>query len=60
MSTKQKTVELVRGRVRWFFRVRASNGRKLQTSQKYWSKGNAKRAALRAAIDLKALFKEVK
>lgn len=60
MSTKKSTVELVRGRVRWFYRVKSSNGNILTTSQKYWSKSNAKRAALSTAKLLGAGFKEIR
>lgn len=38
--------ELRRGKVRWYFVTRSgANGKVLSTSQHYWSKWNAKRAA---------------
>jgi hypothetical protein len=51
-------VELVKGTLRWYYRVVAKNGEKLTTSQKYFSKGNAKRAALKAAKFLDCAFEE--
>lgn len=53
------TVELVKGRVKWFYRVRSRNGELMLTSQKYWSKGNAKRAAQAATLNLAAKYQEV-
>lgn len=38
-------VELCKGSVRWFYHIKSTNGNILSTSQKYWSKSNAKRAA---------------
>lgn len=46
-------IEVAKGVVRWFYRVRADNGQILLTSQKYYSKSNAKRAARKAALGLK-------
>lgn len=41
--------------LRWQYRVRAANGRKLDVSQPYASRSNAKRAARRllAALEIK-------
>jgi uncharacterized protein YegP (UPF0339 family) len=46
------TVELRKGKVRWYYRVKHSNGDILVSSQKYFSKSNAKRAAKQTAIRL--------
>lgn len=46
------TVELRRGRVRWYYHVKHDNGQIVTTSQKYYSKINAKHAALGAASAL--------
>lgn len=52
------TVELKKGKVRWFYRVVASNGQITLSSQKYYSKSNAKREAMKAAHNLNMNFKE--
>lgn len=46
-------IEVVKGTARWYYRVVASNGQKVTTSQKYFSKGNAVRAAKQASKLLK-------
>ncbi len=38
-------IQLVKGKVKYYYNVVATNGNILSTSQKYWSKGNADRAA---------------
>lgn len=47
-------IELEQERVRWFYHVVAKNGNILETSQKYFSRSNAKRAARAAAWALGA------
>jgi uncharacterized protein YegP (UPF0339 family) len=59
MQKKLPTVELCKGKVRWFYRLKSSNGNILSTSQKYFSKSNAKRAAQAASWTLGANYKEV-
>lgn len=49
-------VIIVKGKVRWFYHLVSKNGNILTTSQKYWSKGNAKRAAKTLAKNIKAKF----
>lgn len=49
-------VILVKGKVRWFYNTESRNGQIMTTSQKYWSKGNAKRAAKQMAYLMKAKF----
>lgn len=56
---RKKTVEICKGRVRWFYHVRASNGQIMTTSQKYFSKSNAQRAAQATAWSLDANLKEM-
>lgn len=51
-------IELVPGRVRWYYRIVAANGEILSVSQKYFSKGNARRAADRLASELNLTVKE--
>jgi uncharacterized protein YegP (UPF0339 family) len=58
MSSKIR-IELVKGTVRWYYRVVAANGERLTTSQKYFSKGNAKRAAKSVAKALNCELVEV-
>lgn len=53
------TVELKKGRVRWYYSVRHSNGKILVTSQKYFSRSNARRAAMVTAARLNSEVKEV-
>jgi len=50
------TVFLIRGKFRFYYTIESRNGRILTVSQKYWSKGNAKRAAKKMAHDLKAKY----
>lgn len=49
-------VELVRGKGgihrRWYYRIVAANGQVQTTSEMYWSKWNAKRAAKKEASRL--------
>jgi hypothetical protein len=52
-------VELDKGVVRWFYRIRAQNGNIITTSQKYFNKTNARRAAKATALRLGARYKEV-
>lgn len=65
LSTKLKRpkamviVELDKGVVRWFYRVRARNGNIMTTSQKYFNKSNARRAAKAAALRIQADYKEM-
>lgn len=51
-------VELLKGKVRWFYHIKANNGNILSVSQKYWSKSNAKRAAKNVANKLHYKFEE--
>lgn len=53
-----KQIQLKKGTLRYFYRIVASNGNILVTSQKYWSKGTAKRAAKQLAKDMKIKFVE--
>lgn len=50
-------IELVKGKLRWFYHLKAKNGNTLVTSQKYYSHSNAKRAANAAATKLKVEVK---
>lgn len=52
-------VELKKGKVRYFYHLKSSNGRILSVSQKYWSYGNAKRAARKVAQNMHYKFIEV-
>lgn len=52
MQTPTKWVELVKGRVRWHVRLMDRNGKIILTSQTYYSKSNANRAARRLATAL--------
>jgi hypothetical protein len=38
-------IEVLKGKFRWYWRTKGGNGEIVSTSQKYWSKGNAVRAA---------------
>ena len=58
MTQRRGRVVLVKGKVRWYFNWEASNGRIVATSQKYFSRSNAKRAALRAANGTNSRFIE--
>lgn len=57
MATLNNIV-LVKGKVRWYYNIVADNGHILATSQKYFSKGNARRAAINAATRSKLEYKE--
>lgn len=46
--------ELRKGLVRWYYVVKSPNGFVLSTSEKYFSKSNAKRAAKNAGYKLNA------
>lgn len=47
---RAKKIELVKGKVRWYYRVVAGNGEPILVSQHYWSRSNAKREAQRQAL----------
>lgn len=51
-------VILKKGVVRWFYHIVSKNGNILVTSQKYFSKGNARRAAKKAAKEYDLGYKE--
>jgi uncharacterized protein YegP (UPF0339 family) len=43
-------IEVVKGKRKWFWRLIASNGQVVLTSQRYYSKWSAKRSALKLAL----------
>lgn len=46
MSWTPNRIEVRKGKIRWYWRIVANNGQILSTSQKYFSKYNAERAAI--------------
>ena len=44
-------IELMKGKHKWYWKLVASNGQTILTSQHYYSRWNAKRAASRLATD---------
>ena len=51
LEPKAYKVELRKGLVRWYYVIKSRNGRILSTSQKYYNKHNAFRAALLVSPD---------
>lgn len=49
METPTKWVMLKQGRIRWHVRIMANNGKIVLSSQSYYSKSNADRAARKLA-----------
>lgn len=52
-------VEVDKGHMRWFIRIVGSNGEKMLTSQKYFSKTNARRAGKKLAAVFNIAYKEI-
>jgi uncharacterized protein YegP (UPF0339 family) len=52
-------IEVTKGKRRWYWRVVAENGQIILTSEKYYSKWNAKRAAKRLGEINRLLVKVV-
>lgn len=51
-------IVLKKGLIRWYYNIVSSNGNILSTSQKYFSKSNARRAAKRQAQLTKTGYEE--
>lgn len=47
-------IEVKQGVVRWYYHVKSANGNILSTSQKYYSRSNALRAARKLSKHIKA------
>lgn len=50
-------VKVTKGKVRWFYRVKSSNGNILTVSQKYFQKSNAIRAAKAIAKQMQIRYR---
>lgn len=60
MATKKGRVTLLKGKFRYFYHIESSNGQITSSSQKYFSKSNARRAAKRIAAIYHVTFVDLK